>query len=311
MSSRVIALFDRRAANFAQADFLLAEIDDRLLSRLQLITSPIKHIVDVGCGVGRSAYSLLSRYPQAHYLGVDHSPRMIELAQAQYSSVASPLKQWVQNLCQRALRMLPHGVNASASHRQFLHHVGDDLPCSPESQDLIYSNLMLHWHPEPHRVFPYWHRALRVGGLTMFSCFGPDTCRELRQAYGEMGLSPDAATLQFVDLHDFGDMLVAAGFADPVMDMEKITLTYATPPKLLADLRILGGLPNPKRLGLGGKQYLHQLCAALEQQRRADTGLIHLTFEVIYGHAWKVAPKHTSRGMQQESIVTFHPKAPR
>jgi malonyl-CoA O-methyltransferase len=119
------------------------------------------------------------------------------------------------------------------------------LPLAAGALDLVWSSLALHWHPQPDRVFAEWRRALRVQGLLMFSCFGPDTLRELRGAFAAAGLAPPV--LPFVDMHDFGDMLVGAGFATPVMDMETITVTYGSAEKLLADVRALGGNPLATR----------------------------------------------------------------
>src|SRR5690606_15333907 len=113
---------------------------------------------------------------------------------------------------------------------------------APESLELVWSNLALHWHPSPHAVLAEWRRILRVDGLVMFSCFGPASLREVRNALVQAGLQ--TATLPFVDMHDFGDLLIENGFADPVMDQETLTLTYNDPLRLLADVRALGGNPN-------------------------------------------------------------------
>ncbi|WP_154403177.1 methyltransferase domain-containing protein, partial [Bordetella pertussis] len=125
----------------------------------------------------------------------------------------------------------------------------------PEQLDLVWSNLALHWHPEPHAVLAEWRRILKVGGLAMFSCLGPGTLRELREALADAGLR--TATPTFVDMHDFGDLLVENGFADPVMDQETLTLTYETPQRLLEDVRALGGNPaRDRRAGLAGRAWL-------------------------------------------------------
>jgi malonyl-CoA O-methyltransferase len=181
-----------------------------------------------------------------------------------------------------------------------------NLPFGPNSLDLVWSNLALHWHPQPDRVFAEWRRVLRVDGLLMFSNFGPDTFRELRAAFAAMDETPH--TLPFVDMHDFGDQLVEAGFTTPVMDMEQITVTYDTADKLLADVRAFGGNPLATRSrGLVGRAAWQRMRAALEAGRRAD-GKLALTFEVIYGHAFRPAPKTTAAG---EAIVRFQPPKPR
>jgi malonyl-CoA O-methyltransferase len=180
-----------------------------------------------------------------------------------------------------------------------------DLPLAMNSVDLIWSNLALHWHPQPDRVFAEWRRVLRVDGLLMFSNFGPDTFRELRAAFAAMDETPHA--LPFVDMHDFGDQLVEAGFSTPVMDMEQITVTYDTAESLLADVRAFGGNPLATRSrGLVGRAAWQRMLAALERQRRPD-GKLGLTFEVIYGHAFRPAPRVTAAG---EAIVRFQPRKP-
>lgn len=180
------------------------------------------------------------------------------------------------------------------------------LPLAPQAVDLVWSNLALHWHPSPDQVIAEWRRVIAVDGLLMFSCFGPDTLKELRLASD--AADPAARVLPFVDMHDYGDMLVAAGFAAPVMDMETITVTYTDADKLLADVRALGGNPlMTRRSGLTGKSCWQRLRDQIERQRRQD-GTIALTFEVIYGHAFRPAPKVTARG---ESIVRLDfPKKP-
>jgi malonyl-CoA O-methyltransferase len=155
-------------------------------------------------------------------------------------------------------------------------------------------------------VFAEWRRVLRVDGLLMFSNFGPDTFRELRAAFAAMDETPH--TLPFVDMHDFGDQLVEAGFTTPVMDMEQITVTYDSADKLLADVRAFGGNPlATRRRGLVGRAAWQRMRDALEAGRRAD-GKLGLTFEVIYGHAFRPAPKTTAAG---EAIVRFQPPKPR
>lgn len=141
------------------------------------------------------------------------------------------------------------------------------------------------------------HPARGRSGDVLLS--GPGTLRELRQALTDAGL--DTATPGFVDMHDFGDLLVENGFADPVMDQETLTLTYATPQKLLEDVRALGGNPaRARRAGLATPAWRARLCAALEAQRGAD-GRIPLTIEVAYGHAWRAA-SHRAAGETRLSL---------
>ena len=153
---------------------------------------------------------------------------------------------------------------------------------------MLWANMTLHMAADPQDVMAQWHRALAVDGFLMFSCLGPDTLQELRGLYQSLGWP--APSHEFTDMHDWGDMLGAAGFAEPVMDMERITLTFETPQRLLQELRGLGRNLQPQRFpGLRGRQWREQLHQGLE---RAP---LQLTFEVIYGHAFKPAPRLTVR----------------
>ncbi len=155
---------------------------------------------------------------------------------------------------------------------------------------MLWANMALHAHPEPQALIASWHRALATDGFLMLSCFGPDTVRELRALYAELGWPP--AGSEFTDMHDWGDMLVAAGFAEPVMDMERITLTWDSPGRLLEELRALGANWHPQRFSaLRGKGWRPRLEAALAERLRGPDGRLALTFEIVYGHAIKPAPR--------------------
>jgi malonyl-CoA O-methyltransferase len=148
---------------------------------------------------------------------------------------------------------------------------------------MLWSNMALHMTADPQALMAEWHRALAVDGFLMFSCLGPDSLQELRGLYQAMGWP--APTHEFTDMHDWGDMLLAAGFAQPVMDMERVTLTFETPQRLLAELRDLGRNLHPQRFhALRGRRWHEQL-----QQALAGAPL-QLTFELIYGHAIKPKP---------------------
>jgi len=157
---------------------------------------------------------------------------------------------------------------------------------------MLWANMALHMAADPQRLIAQWHRALAVDGFLMFSCLGPDTLRELRGLYQSLGWP--APSHEFTDMHDWGDMLVGAGFAEPVMDMERITLTFATPQRLLQELRELGRNLHAGRFpALRGRRWHEQLLQAMSQQL-ADPdqpGRLRLTFEIIYGHAFKPAPR--------------------
>ena len=159
------------------------------------------------------------------------------------------------------------------------------------SVDMLWANMALHGAADPQALLKQWHQSLQVGGFVMFSCLGPDSARELREIYQALGWPP--AGHQLTDMHDWGDMLVETGFSEPVMDMERITLTYETPERLLQELRELGRNYHPARFGaLRGRAWKKQLLQVLAQRlpRQAD-GRLALTLEVVYGHAFKAQPK--------------------
>lgn len=288
---RVRALF-AEPARVAAADFLRREIAERMHERLSLVKIVPRRVLDAGCGGGADLAALQKSYPAAQIVGLDASAAMLAGA--------------------RAPAPAPRSLNAMLS-RLMPARAGVDLVCGdfgalpfgPNSIDLVWSNLALHWHPQPDRVFAEWRRALRVDGLLMFSNFGPDTFKELRAAFAALDETPH--TLPFVDMHDFGDQLVEAGFSTPVMDAERITVTYGTVAALLADVRAIGGNPlSTRRRGLIGRAAWGRMVDALEAGRGAD-GKLKLTFEVIYGHAFRPVPKTTAAG---ESIVRFQPRKP-
>jgi len=275
-------------ARTAASDFLRREIASRMFDRLSLVKTAPQRVLDAGCGGGADLAQLQKNYPAAQVLGLDAVPAMLA------ASGGAPAPRSFLS------RLLPAKAGIDLVAGDF-----GELPFGPNSLDLVWSNLALHWHSQPDRVFQEWRRVLRVDGLLMFSNFGPDTFIELRTAFAAMDETPH--TLPFVDMHDFGDQLVEAGFTTPVMDMEKITVTYDTPEALLADVRAFGGNPlATRRRGLVGRAAWQRMLAALESGRRGD-GKLGLTFEVVYGHAFRPAPKTTAAG---EAIVRFQPRKP-
>ncbi|WP_457282223.1 biotin synthase [Polaromonas sp. P5_D5] len=157
--------------------------------------------------------------------------------------------------------------------------------------DMLWANMALHESADPQALLAHWHQTLKVDGFLMFSCLGPDTAKELREVYAQLGWPP--AGHELTDMHDWGDMLVQTGFAEPVMDMERITLTYATSARLLEDIRELGRNFHPARFSsLRGRAWKAQLESALSRHLvRGEDGRLCLTFEIIYGHALKAPPR--------------------
>jgi len=272
-SETVRRQFDRRAARFVDAAVLVREVGRRLCERLDVIRTDARTVLDLGCGAGWQRQALLRRFTGSIWLGVDLSRGMLGLQDGGASAFA---------------RWLPAGLLPQSRALQICADAGK-LPFEAGSVDCVFSNLMLNWHPAPHLVLAEVARVLREGGPLLFSAFGPDTLLELREACA--AALPQARPVPFVDLHDLGDMMAAAGFAEPVTDAERIRLTYASPRQLLADVRALGGNPRDDRpRALPSGRQARSLLAQLESRRGTD-GRIALTFEITYGIGWKAPPR--------------------
>ena len=284
-------LFDR-PERIADSNFLRREVAGRMHERLSLVKIQPQRVLDLGCGEGADFAPLQELYPDAHMLGLDASLALLAAGRKERSAAATSMSKLLGKFLPRRI-----GVRHDDALSQLC---GDfaQLPLKTASADLVWSNLALHWHPQPDLVFAEWRRVLRVDGLLMFSCFGPDTFKEIRAAFAQVNETPH--TLNFVDMHDLGDMLVNTGFSTPVMDMETITVTYESTDKLLTDVRAWGGNPLlTRQRGLLGRSAGNRLMRALDSFRRSD-GKIPLTFEVVYGHAFRPAPRKTADG---ETII--------
>ena len=272
--------FSRVAASYHEGDFFAREIDRRMQERLDYVTLQPKRILDLGCSRGGSFAALTARYPDADLVGVDLSPAMLAASRPQKAA-------W-----QRWLGVGPRsaslGMAADAAK----------LPLAVRSIGMVWSNLLLHWLDDPIPALAEAHRVLEVGGLLMFSTLGPDSLKELRSVFSD----GYAHTQRFADMHDLGDMLVGCGFADPVMDMEVITLTYDHLDAMFADLRAAGSMcaMKDRRHGLTGRRTWAAARTAYEKLR--CDGKLPATFEIVYGHAWKAAPRQTPDG---RAIVRF------
>jgi malonyl-CoA O-methyltransferase len=290
-SRRLRKIFDRRAASFNDVAFLPREIAQRMRERLDYIKVNPAQVLDAGCGAGDDLPALRGRFPEAPVFGTDLSRAMLARA-VQHDATDTSWR-----------RFLPASLGKALGSRgpRFAQADFSALPFASGAFEFIWSNLALHWHSRPDLVFPEWQRVLKVNGLLMFSTLGPDTLKELRGAYAEIeaahGVNTHKHVIDFVDMHDLGDMLVESGFEIPVMDQETLTITYKSPESLLADVRRWGAYPFRREASPGGASRRMQkaLLAALEARRRAD-GTIPLTFEVIYGHAWKAVPRMTPEG---------------
>jgi malonyl-CoA O-methyltransferase len=263
--------FDRAATSYDAHAVLQRVVCDRLLERLDYMKLQPARVLDVGCGTGYGLAQLRERYADAVLCALDIAPAMLAAARARL-----PQPGWAQ----RALQRL-------APSARDTHLVCGDmarLPLAANSVNLAWSSLALQWAQDFEVALAGMHRVLAPGGLLMFATFGPDTLKELRAAFGAIDDAPHVN--RFIDLHDIGDMLIHAGYANPVMEMEMLTLTYADLKTLMRDLKAIGAhnAAAARRRGLFGKSAWAQLEAAYERHR-AD-GRLPATFEVVYGHAW-------------------------
>ncbi|KVE38795.1 methyltransferase domain-containing protein [Burkholderia sp. TSV86] len=305
---RLRQIFDRRAAGFGAVSFLPREIAQRMRERLDYIKINPASVLDAGCGTGDDLPLLRARFPEAPVFGVDVSHGMLARV-AERDAADTNWRRFLPATLAKALGQRgPRVAQADFS----------TLPFAGGAFDLLWSNCALHWHARPDLVLPEWHRVLRVDGLLMFNTLGPDTLRELRAAWADAARAVDAVAptrvVDFVDMHDLGDMLVESGFEIPVMDQEVLTVTYKSPASLLADVRRWGAYPfeRDEASARASRRLLAALHDALDARRR-DDGTIPLTFEVIYGHAWKAAPRTTAEGhgiVRVQDIGKGRPKRP-
>ena len=259
------AAFGRAAAGYDGAAILQREVCDRMLSRLEYIKYTPDVLLDAGSGTGYGTRKLLMRYPAARLLAVD-------IAQAMHLQARPPVSWWRQ-------------LSAKKNHTSYVAGDMEQMPFKDSCTGLVWSNLTLQWCNDIKQTFSEVHRVLQTGGLFMFSTFGPDTLKELRQAFGK--IDRYSHVNRFVDMHDVGDVLVHCGFATPVMDMEYITLTYDDPISVMRDLKAIGAhnATRGRRRGLTGKTSWKAVLNRYEALRNG--GKLPATFEVIYGHAWK------------------------
>jgi len=269
------------AAAPAASPWLHEEVGQRMAERLQWIKRTPRAWADWDPVRGGSASHALvrKRYPQARvYIVEDQRDR---LAMARDQLGPSWWRRW-----------LPPPLEGRAGGVSFDHPPAGSL-------DMLWSNMELHMVADPQALLHQWHAALAVDGFLMFSCLGPDTLQELRAVYAAEGWAPPAH--EFTDMHDWGDMLVQEGFAEPVMDMERIHLSFDTPERVLEELRELGANLHPRRFaGLRGRGWRARLERALERGLRGADGKLTLGFEVIYGHALKPLPR--ARAGEQSTV---------
>jgi malonyl-CoA O-methyltransferase len=273
--------FTRAATRYDQSAVLQREVAKRLLEHLDPIVIEPKLVIDVGCGTGGTLAPLGARFPKATVVGLDFAQAMLVQARQR--------KPWWKR------------IFSGAPARHLVCGDAENLPVAGRAAQLLFSNLALQWC-RPDRAFAEAARVLAPNGLILFSTFGPDTLKELRQAFAAIDRHQHVS--RFIDMHDLGDLLVHAGFSDPVMEMEMITLTYPSIEAVARDLKAIGAtnaMPGRRR-GLMGRKAWRRASEAYEQLRR--DGTLPASYEVIYGHAWRKPPRATADGRQ---VVDFRP----
>lgn len=273
----------RRLAQLPEAPWLHQEVARRLADKLGPIRLTPQTWIDWSAWLGGGAAQVLARYPQARRWVVEPDAALAARS-AQAEADAAP-RGW------RTLWRKP-------DVREVVHAepVSEDAPWRvPDAHgvagvQMLWANMSLHGASDLPAMLAGWHRHLATEGFLMCSGLGPDTARELRAVYRSMGWP--LPTIDFIDMHDLGDELVRAGFADPVMDMERLTLTWATPQAMLDEIRTWGGnVAQGRFAGLRTRAWRERLLAAIDQHMRQPDGRIALTVELVYGHALKPMPR--------------------
>ena len=255
---RVRDSFSQAAMTYDAAAVLQAQVRDELLHRLEVLRMEPEVVVDLGAGTGQATIALKRRYPGSRVVAMDIAHGMLLQARKR------------QTLLRRFDRVVADAAR---------------LPLRDASVDMLFSSLMLQWCNDPDQVLRECRRVLRPGGVLHFTTLGPDTLVELRKSW--QAADPGHAHVnRFIDMHDLGDALLRAGFAEPVLDVERYTLTYDDARGLMRDLKEIGAhnATVGRARGLTGKSTLARMLAAYEGFRRE--GKLPATYEVVFAQAW-------------------------
>jgi malonyl-CoA O-methyltransferase len=280
--AKVARSFSAAASHYDDVAVLQRQTADELLDRLSLVKIQPQTILDLGVGTGRNLSLLQQRYPEARLLAMDIATDMLQRARQRYRED------------QGLKRFLP-----SKNKLQLAAGDAEALPLADNSVDLVFANLALQWC-EPKVSFAEIQRVLKPEGLVLFSSLGPDTLTELRQSWAAVDDYPHVNV--FYDMHDVGDAMTANGLSDCVLDIDTFVLTYPTPMAMMRDLKILGAhnVNEGRNRGLTGKEKMRKVIAEYESFRLE--GLIPASYEVVFGHGWKLPQS----GHQQQADGSVH-----
>jgi len=254
--------FERAAATFDESDFVHTVTRDGLLARIAPLLIEARTVIDLGAATGTANRALEKRFKGASVISIDLAHGMLRKAREKRS--------W-----------LSKAAYAQAS--------ADALPFPNESIDVIFANLLLPWADDPALIFSEIARVLRKGGVFAFATLGPDSLREIGRAWAS--IDDNAHVNRFLDMHDLGDGLVNAGLRDPVLDVDRLSVSYTNSARLFADLTAVGARNALKQRthSLTGKQRYGAMVAALDDM--AIDGNISLNLELVFGHCWAAGPK--------------------
>lgn len=271
--SAVARAFDRAAESYDEHAALQNEVEDRLLERVPLFNLEPARVLDLGCGTGRGSQALADLFPQAQVVSLDWSEAMLRRTGSRRGAGAERVRADMEA-----------------------------LPFASRRFDLVFSSLAVQWSSREPGLFREVLRVLEPGGLFLFSSFGPDTLHELRTAWA--AVDPRPRVNQFADMHDIGDALVAAGFQDPVMDMELLVLEYRAVIDLMRDLKAIGATnaARQRAAGLMNRSRLQRVVEAYEPFRRDDR--YPASYEVVYGAAFG-APEGRPVRTPEGEVATF------
>ena len=289
--ARVRVSFDRAANTYDAAAVMQKMVREEMLSRLDFVSLKPQRILDAGCGTGHASQALMQKYPDAQVVSLDFAMSMLRKTRDLNGSFRQRAKQFF-----------------GRAKQSYLCADLEKLPLADASIDMSWSNLAIQWSNDLDAVFADIHRVMKTEGLFMFSTLGPDTLKELRAASNVD--SERVHVSRFLDMHDIGDALVRAGFSAPVLDVERITLTYDDAIAVMRDLKSIGAhnAADGRSRGLQGRGFLKKLTENYERFRK--DGKLPATFEVVYGHAWKPASKPKTKFDLDPTFspVTFHAK---
>ena len=273
--------FNRAASSYERAARVQNTIGEQLFARLPLLKIQPKYILDLGCGSGIFTQKLKEHYPKAQVVGLDIAYAMLQNSQAKQGW----LKKW--------------GIVNADMHK---------LPFADYQFDLVFSNQALHWSDNTQELLAEIYRVMGKEACFMFSTLGPDTFKELRQAFAE--IDDNTHVNDFLDMHDLGDMMLANNFVDSVVDMDILTAHYPSTVSLLQGLKQQGvkNISKNRRKSLAGKSFYTDLQLSMQKFITLDN-MQPLTYEVVYGHAWrgalmaKKSPRNTFSVAELRSLV--------